>query len=101
MLLTLFNDVRKELIKIHSTYLTNTIIPPHMPNQVLMLSRKTNPRLIDTETNKIIWKGKQVRNDFLDLRVPVYDLDATFFNNSPQCCYVSTAYSKIRLYDVR
>jgi len=42
-----------------------------------------------------------VPNDYLDLSPPVFDLDATFLNNSPTCCYVSTAYSKIRLYDTR
>ena len=28
-------------------------------------------------------------------------MDATFLNKSPECCYVSTAYNKIRLYDIR
>ena len=82
-------------------FLINTILCPNKPNNILILSKGTNPRIIDIEKNKIVWKGKQVKNDFLDLMVPVYDMDATFSNKSPECCYVSTAYSKIRLYDVR
>ncbi len=36
----------------------------------------------------------KVPNDFLDLRVPVYDLDAVFINDGAQA-YVATAYQKV------
>jgi len=42
---------------------------------------------------KAFWKGKNVKNDYLDLTVPIHDLDCAF--KSENEFYVSTAYHKV------
>jgi hypothetical protein len=56
--------------------------------------------LFDSVKNLVVWNGKNVPNDELDLRVPVNDTDATFFKNR-NCLACTHADSKIRVYDVR
>jgi hypothetical protein len=40
-----------------------------------------------------------VANDYLDLKVPIYDTDITWMSN--HVFYLSTGYGQIRSYDVR
>lgn len=46
------------------------------------------------------WYGKNVKNDFLDLEVPMRDIDAAFIKDN-KWISVLTADRKIRLYDTR
>ncbi len=56
--------------------------------------------MYDSSKKIVSWSGKNVPNDELDLRVPINDVDATFFKNkSSLAC--ANADSKIRVYDVR
>jgi len=91
---------------------------------MIVLSKDTNPqvriffscnlthKIFDLNENTACWKARNVKNDYLDLTVPIYDLDCAFKNENE--FYVSTAYhkvtisliihnlqDKIRLYDVR
>ena len=56
--------------------------------------------MFDSNKKIVSWNGKNVPNDELDLRVPVNDTDATFFNNK-NCLACAHSDSKIRVYDVR
>lgn len=46
------------------------------------------------------WYGKNVKNDYLDLEVPMRDIDASFIKDN-KWISVLTADRKIRLYDTR
>eukprot|EP01017_Pseudomicrothorax_dubius_P008790 TRINITY_DN12910_c0_g1_i1.p1 TRINITY_DN12910_c0_g1~~TRINITY_DN12910_c0_g1_i1.p1 ORF type:complete len:282 (+),score=73.03 TRINITY_DN12910_c0_g1_i1:63-848(+) len=67
----------------------------------LLLAKEANPQILNFDTGKVVWKAKNVPNDYLDLKVPVHDLDAVFHHNAPNTFYTSTAYNKVRLYDIR
>lgn len=58
------------------------------------------PFLYDSEKTLITWNAKNVPNDDLDLRVPVNDVDATFFKGGKQLA-CAHAHNKVRVYDVR
>jgi WD40 repeat protein len=58
------------------------------------------PFLFDFNKNLVTWNGKNVPNDELDLRVPINDVDATFFKNR-NCLACAHASNKVRVYDVR
>ena len=65
-----------------------------------MVGKEVLPFLFDSVKNLVVWNGKNVPNDELDLRVPVNDTDATFFKNR-SCLACAHADSKIRIYDIR
>ena len=48
-----------------------------------------------------VFKAKNVRNDFLDLRVPVWVQDITFLREATDLVAISTRYGQVRLYDTR
>ncbi|KAL6053341.1 WD repeat-containing protein 74, variant 2 [Balamuthia mandrillaris] len=54
----------------------------------------------DMEQKKQIWEAKNVANDFLDLRVPVWINDLQFLPQDPNKIVTGTAYHQIRLYDI-
>lgn len=56
--------------------------------------------MFNFDKNIIVWNGKNVPNDELDLRVPINDVDATFFKNK-SCLACANNDSKVRVYDVR
>lgn len=58
------------------------------------------PFLFNFDKNLITWNGKNVPNDELDLKVPINDVDATFFKNKA-CLACANNDSKVRVYDVR
>ncbi|CAJ0891848.1 13093_t:CDS:2 [Entrophospora sp. SA101] len=49
----------------------------------------------------LIWKAKNLRNDFLDLRVPVWNTDMQFLNDDATKIVVGTKYNQIRIYDTK
>ena len=55
--------------------------------------------LYNIQHQKIEFKGKNLPNDELNLRIPMYDTDVVEVKNNPRLNYVSTAYGEIRLYD--
>ena len=55
--------------------------------------------LYNIQEQKIEFKGKNLPNDELNLRIPIYDTDIVEVKNNPRLNYVSTAYGDIRLYD--
>ena len=56
--------------------------------------------MIDVNTESIVWEGKNVPADELQLKVPMSDLDCAFANQG-QTLVTSTAYGKVRLFDFR
>ncbi|KAH6560055.1 hypothetical protein BASA50_003206 [Batrachochytrium salamandrivorans] len=47
-----------------------------------------------------IWSAKNVRNDFLDMRVPVWVTEIQWIGtNSPTCLAIGTGYHQVRKYD--
>jgi len=53
------------------------------------------------QTEKCVWKAKNVPHDFLDMEVPMYDKDADWVDLNKKVFVTATAYNQIRLYDVR
>ncbi|KAL1915762.1 uncharacterized protein VTP21DRAFT_6521 [Calcarisporiella thermophila] len=49
----------------------------------------------------IIWKAKNVKNDFLDLRVPVWIVDLQFVSSDGNKIAIATQYHQIRVYDIQ
>ena len=61
---------------------------------------KNNPFLLyNINEQKIEFKGKNLPNDELNLRIPMHDMDIVEVKNNPRLNYISTAYGEIRLYD--
>lgn len=56
-------------------------------------------RIFDINKDAISFKSKNVPNDELDLRVPIFDTDVVQENSNHNVFYVSTAFGKIRTYD--
>ncbi|CAG7835581.1 unnamed protein product [Allacma fusca] len=48
-----------------------------------------------------VFKARNVRHDFLDLRVPVWVQDLTFVNNSSELVATCSRHGQARIYDVR
>lgn len=64
--------------------------------------KENNLKLFDVERlEKPIFMAKNVRNDSLDLRQPVWVTDIEFLDNDESKIIVSTGYHKIRFYDTR
>ncbi|GMT11054.1 hypothetical protein PFISCL1PPCAC_2351, partial [Pristionchus fissidentatus] len=57
-------------------------------------------RTLDPATLKETWKSKNVRNDWLDLEVPIWDMQAKFMHDG-HCIVTSTGTHEIRYYDPR
>jgi hypothetical protein len=45
------------------------------------------------ETKDLVWKAKNVKNDHLDLAIPIFDMDVDFASENE--LYVCTAYRKV------
>ena len=58
------------------------------------------PIVIDTILQSAIWRGKNVKNDELDLQVPMHDVGACF-SQKGQFINVLTYENKLRVYDIR
>jgi WD40 repeat protein len=66
---------------------------------ILMVGKNVLPFVYDLNKVVVSWRGKNVPNDYLDLQVPINDVDALFFNEKNIACANSD--NKVRLYDVR
>lgn len=64
-----------------------------------MAGKDVLPFVYDMNKVVVSWRGKNVPNDELDLKVPINDVDAFFFNSKNVAC-ANNDY-KVRLYDVR
>jgi hypothetical protein len=64
-----------------------------------MVGKNVLPFVYDINKVVVSWRGKNVPNDYLDLKVPINDVDALFFNEKNVACANSD--NKVRLYDVR
>jgi len=61
---------------------------------------QNNPFILyNIDQQKIEFKGKNLPNDELNLRIPMHDMDIVEVKNNPRLNYISTAYGEIRLYD--
>ena len=61
---------------------------------------QNNPFILyNINQQKIEFKGKNLPNDELNLRIPMHDMDIVEVKNNPKLNYISTAYGEIRLYD--
>ena len=49
---------------------------------------------------KVVWRGKNVKHDELDLEVPIDDVGGAFFNAS-ECMALLNSDNKLRVYDIR
>ena len=58
------------------------------------------PFIYSHENAVLMWKGKNVPNDHLDLEVPIDDIDCAFMNNCNQLA-VANANDMIRIFDIR
>ena len=94
-------DLSTEKIYTHTTEGLNKIILSPDGKQLALLSKAALPCLLDIETQKIVWKARNVPRDYLDLEVPMNDLNATFLNKDHNALLTTTANSQIRVYDVR
>ena len=56
-------------------------------------------RLFDLNKAELCFSPRNVPNDYLDLKVPIFDKDIAFLD--PHVFYVSTAYGQIRQFDTR
>lgn len=79
----------------------NRICDSSFPNSdcIYGLFENTPLAIYNIEKNKIEFRGKNVPNDELNLRIPMYDTYAVESVSNPRNVYVSTAYGDIRLYD--
>ena len=56
--------------------------------------------MIDANAESVVWEGKNVPADELQLKVPMSDLDCAFADQG-QTLVTATAYGKLRLFDFR
>lgn len=67
---------------------------------IAVSGKKILLRTLDPTTLKEIWKSKNVRNDWLDLEVPIWDMQTRFLNDGHNIV-TSTGTHEIRYYDPR
>ena len=79
----------------------NRICDSSFPNSdcIYGLFENTPLAIFNIEKNKVEFRGKNLPNDELNLRIPMYDTYAVESVSNPRNVYVSTAYGDIRLYD--
>jgi len=87
------------VIKINATQANRARLNPFDTSKLVVLCKDTNPQIIDLKEKTVCWKARNVKNDYLDLAVPIFDLDCAF--KSETQFFVSTALRKIRLYDTK
>ena len=74
---------------------------PDRDNQTFaFIGKGVLPFIANIKLGEISWKGKNVPNDYLDLQVPIDDVDGCFFKNNASLA-VANADNKIRIFDVR
>lgn len=66
-------DLQSTKLFTHSVMGLNKILLTADKKALCLLSNKSNPALLDIETQSIIWRSKNVPRDHLDLEVPMND----------------------------
>lgn len=56
--------------------------------------------IVNYRSGVTIWKGKNVKNDYLDLHVPMHDVGGALSHNC-QFANILTHSNQMRVYDVR
>jgi ribosome biogenesis protein NSA1 len=67
--------------------------------EVFCLFKDTPISIYDLEKGDFSWRAKNVPNDELDLKVPIFDTDVAYSKQSPNLFYTATGYGEIRTYD--
>ena len=89
-------DTSNKNLKIKLSGVSDSI---YNKDSVYLLYRNTPLVLYNIEEKKIEFKGKNLPNDELNLKIPIHDTDIVEVKNNPRLNYVSTAFGEIRLYD--
>jgi hypothetical protein len=87
-----FDTKTKNLQKIANSSVTQ---------EVFLLFKDTPVSILNLETKDIVWRGKNVPHDELDLKAPIYDVDIAQSNENSNVFYTATGYGEIRTYDRR
>eukprot|EP01087_Luapelamoeba_hula_P024019 TRINITY_DN899_c0_g1_i1.p1 TRINITY_DN899_c0_g1~~TRINITY_DN899_c0_g1_i1.p1 ORF type:complete len:475 (-),score=128.10 TRINITY_DN899_c0_g1_i1:453-1877(-) len=58
-------------------------------------------KIWDIETQTTTWQSKNVRHDFLDMRVPVWVKAIDYIPEEPHKVVIGTALGQLRIYDIR
>jgi len=74
---------------------------PHHTFQCAIGGKENDLNIWDLENKTCLWKAKNVRNDMLDLQVPVWITDLQYLNNKLDTVVVATAHSQIRVYHLK
>ena len=67
--------------------------------EVFCLFKDTPISIFDLEKSDFSWRAKNVPNDELNLRVPIFDVDVAFSAQNNNVFHVSTGYGEIRTFD--
>jgi len=70
-------------------------------NLMAIGGKENDIQLYDISQKKSIWSAKNVGQDKLDMRVPIWITDIQFFNTNINKVVCSTAYKEIRVYDIK
>lgn len=84
-----------------SSYRTRKEKEKGVVENIICLYEDAPLALYDITTKQFSWKAKNLPNDELGLRIPMYDTNACQSDNKPSVVYVSTAYGDIRTYDIK
>ena len=77
----------------------NKIVNSFNENNFYLLYQNKTLLSYDLIKNKIDFTAKNLPNDELSLKIPIYDSDLIEIQNNPRLFYVSTGYGEIRMYD--
>ena len=89
-------DTSNKNLKIKLRGVANSI---YNSDSVYLLYQNNPFILYNINEQKIEFKGKNLPNDELNLRIPMHDMDIVEVKNNPRLNYISTAFGEIRLYD--
>ena len=89
-------DTSNKNLKIKLRGIANSL---YNTDSAYLLYQNNHFILYNINQQKIEFKGKNLPNDELNLRIPMHDMDIVEVKNNPRLNYISTAYGEIRLYD--
>lgn len=55
-------------------------LSPYQKSMYCMVGRTLPPQMVDLEREVVCWSAKNVPNDELELKVPIFDVDGLFYN---------------------
>lgn len=73
---------------------------PYKPHEYCMIGRSIPPVIVDLAMEVVSWSAKNVPNDELELKVPVFDVDGLCYNEGNNLAALHKD-RKLRLYDVK